>query len=195
MALDHSCQVVRAPLAEHLGDRYDTPEVAVRALLAVECLPARIWEPACGRGNIVRVLRAAGHEVVATDIADRGCPDSESGVDFLLLGGPRVECDAIVTNPPYSLVDEFAAAALERAALVIMLLRFAWFEGVGRTDIVEGGKLARVRCLTPRIPMMHREGWAGRKSANSGMAMAWYVWDRAHHGPTTLDRIHWREHT
>ena len=27
--------------------------------------------------------------------------------------------------------------------------------------------------------------------ANSGMAFAWYVWDRSHTGPTTIDRIAW----
>jgi hypothetical protein len=27
--------------------------------------------------------------------------------------------------------------------------------------------------------------------ANSGMAFAWYIWDRAHRGPTIIDRISW----
>ena len=35
-----------------------------QALLRVEQLPHRLWEPAAGRGNIVNVLRAAGHEVI-----------------------------------------------------------------------------------------------------------------------------------
>jgi hypothetical protein len=64
MALDHSCQVQRAPLEEHRGDCYDTPPVAVAALLRVERLPHRIWEPACGTGNIVKIpsrRRARGH--------------------------------------------------------------------------------------------------------------------------------------
>ena len=38
--------------------------------------------------------------------------------------------------------------------------------------------------------MMHRAGWEGRK-ANCGMAFAWFVWDRSHVGPTTIDRISW----
>ena len=44
-----------------------TPQEAVLALLRVERLPHRIWEPACGPGAIVKVLRAAGHDVVAAD--------------------------------------------------------------------------------------------------------------------------------
>ena len=39
--------------------------------------------------------------------------------------------------------------------------------------------------------MMHRDGWEGRK-ANSGMAFAWYVWDRSYIGlPTTIHRLSW----
>jgi hypothetical protein len=41
-----------------------------------------------------------------------------------------------------------------------------------------------------RLPMMHRAGWEGRK-ANSGMAFAWFTWNRNHTGPTTVDRISW----
>src|SRR5262249_12880525 len=118
--LDHSCQVQRAPLKDHRGDFYDTPPIAVEKLLAAEreffSTPRKIWEPAAGTGNIVLPLRAAGHDVVATDLNDRGCPDSMSRVDFLFpLVLPPIEADAIITNPPFSLALEFVELALERA--------------------------------------------------------------------------------
>jgi hypothetical protein len=72
--LDHSCQVQRHPLAERGDDLYETPPVAVEALLRVEKIPHRVWEPACGPGNIVKVLRTAGHEVLASDLVDYGDP-------------------------------------------------------------------------------------------------------------------------
>jgi hypothetical protein len=75
--------VAMHPYAERGLDVYETPECAVRALLKAESLTGPIWEPACGPGAIVRVLREAGHKVIATDIADYGCPDSTGGVDFL----------------------------------------------------------------------------------------------------------------
>ena len=190
--LDHSCQVNRAPLIERRGDCYDTPAVAVHALLKVEQLPHRIWEPACGTGNIVNVLRTAGHDVIATDLNDRGCPDSGSRLDFLLPMLSRVDCDAIVTNPPFALAEEFVAIALERAPLVIMLLRLAFIESERRSPILDTGKLARIHVFSRRLPMMHRAGWEGRKG-NSGMAFAWFVWNQAHTGPTTIDRIQWKE--
>jgi hypothetical protein len=187
--LDHSCQTNRAPLIERRGDCYDTPPVAVQSLLQVERLPHRIWEPACGTGNIVNVLRAAGHEVIATDLNDRGCPNSLPRVDFL-LPGPMIECEAIVTNPPFALAEDFVAVALDRAPLVIMLLRLAFLESERRSHILDSGKLARVHVFARRLPMMHRAGWEGRK-ASSGMAFAWFVWDQAHHGPASIDRINW----
>ena len=127
--LDHSCQVQRAPLNEPRGDFYDTPPEAVHALLKVERLPQRIWEPAAGIGNIVNALRTAGHEVIATDLNRRGCPDCLDRIDFLFpFVVPPITADAIVTNPPFSLAEEFVATALERAPLVIMLLRLAFYE-------------------------------------------------------------------
>jgi hypothetical protein len=49
---------------------------------------------------------------------------------------------------------------------------------------------ARIHVFRLRLPMMHRARWQGEK-ANSGMAFAWWVWDRSHTGPTTVDRISW----
>ena len=45
-------------LAVRGDDCYETPEVATEALLRAEKLPTTIWEPACGPGAIVRVLRS-----------------------------------------------------------------------------------------------------------------------------------------
>ena len=72
MALDHSCQVQRHTNAERGLDLYETPSVAVEALLRVEQLPHCIWEPAAGKGAIVRVLRGHGHSVITSDIYDYG---------------------------------------------------------------------------------------------------------------------------
>src|SRR5262245_54151326 len=186
--LDHACGQGRAPLIERRGDCYDTPPEAIRALLKYERLPHLIWEPACGTGNIVKVLRAAGHDVVATDLNGRGCPDSLDRIDFLLPC--RMDCGAIITNPPFVLAGRFVAAALQRAPLVIMLLRLAFMESERRSYILDNGKLARIHVFAKRLPMMHRAGWEGRK-ANSGMAFAWFVWDELHKGPATIDRISW----
>ena len=189
--LDHSCQVQRHPLAERGDDLYETPPAAVEALLRVEKIPHRVWEPACGPGNIAKVLRAAGHDVLATYLVDYGDPTAFSRRDFLMENKPPPgygEC--ILTNPPFKLVEEFVAHAIEICPLVIMLLRWAFYESDRRSDILEGCGLTRIHCFRKRLPMMHRAGWEGRK-ANSGMAFGWFFWDRGHTGPTTVDRISW----
>jgi hypothetical protein len=59
-----------------------------------------------------------------------------------------------------------------------------------RSLVLDGGRLARIYNFRKRLPMMHRDTWAGRKS-NSGMAFAWFVFDREHEGPPTIHRISW----
>jgi hypothetical protein len=182
---------LRAPLRQRKDDLYETPPVAVHALLAHEKLPRVIWEPACGSGNIVKVLRAEGHQVVATDLVDYGCPDSQARIDFLLEQSAPPHVEAIVTNPPFKNAGEFVSKALQLVPCTMMLMRLAFMESERRTPILDNGQLARVYVFRKRIPMMHRAGWEGRK-ANSGMAFAWFVWDRDHSGPTTIKRISWK---
>jgi hypothetical protein len=183
-----------APLDQRQNDLYESPPEAVSALLRVEQLPKVIWEPACGPGSIVRVLRAAGHHVHATDLVDYSSPDQDAcGWDFLSERQLPDDVQAIVTNPPFKNAGEFVAHALELCPRVVMLLRLAFLESERRTSILENGHLARVHIFRRRLPMMHRHGWTGPINSNSGMAFAWFVWDRDHGGPTELHRISWEQ--
>lgn len=183
----------RHALTERGVDLYETPAVAVRALLSVERLPAQLWEPACGPGAIVRELRAAGHHVYASDIKRYGCRGMVRA-DFLTARAPPAGVDAIVTNPPFRDAQAFVAHALELCPLVVMLLRLAFLESDVRRPILDSGRLARVHVFRKRLPMMHRAGWEGRR-ANSGMAFAWFVWSRFHRGPATVERLSWEHFT
>lgn len=155
----------------------------------MEFLPGRLWEPACGRGAIVDVLRAAGHQVIGSDLVDYCRPDFFSRRDFLLEPLPKgVEC--IVTNPPYRLAQAFVEHALEICPLAIFLLRLNFLASERRTDILENRGLARVWVFRKRLPMMHRAGWDGPR-ASSQFDHGWFVWDRGHRGPATLHRVSW----
>lgn len=180
----------RAPLSQRGDDFYATPGVAVRALVACQELPHWIWEPACGDGAIVSELRDAGHGVVATDLVDRGCPESRHGWDFLMEQSLPAHVEAIVTNPPFKNAEEFVRHALRLCPKVIMLLRLAFMESDRRTDILDRAGLCRVLVFRKRLPMMRRAGWEVRK-ANSGMAFAWFVWERDYDKPATIERISW----
>jgi hypothetical protein len=97
-------------------------------------------------------------------------------------------CECILTNPPFSLAEEFVEHALELCPHVIMLLRLAFLESERRSPILDTGTLARIHVFRQRLPMMHRDGWTGPK-ASSAMAFAWFVWDRGHTGPATISRV------
>jgi hypothetical protein len=187
IALDHSCQSGRHTNQERGLDLYETPPAAVEALLRAETLPLCVWEPAAGRGAIVRVLRAHGHTVVASDVFDYGFPlDFIS--DFLTTALPPKGCGAILTNPPFQIITKFTRHALDLVPRVYLLCRLAFLETQGRTDILERRGLARIHVFRERLPMMHRDGWTGKK-ASSAIAFAWFVWDRGHRGPAILSRI------
>jgi hypothetical protein len=147
-----------------------------------------VWEPCAGHGSIVRVLRAHGHAVIASDLIDYG--NLHFVRDFLGEIGIPAGVEAIITNPPFKLAEEFVEHALQLCPLVIMLLRLAFLESERRCHILENRGLARVHVFRKRLPMMHRADWEGRK-ANSGMAFGWFCWDRAHTGSTVVDRISW----
>ena len=190
--LDHRCQTRRAPLRGRKDDLYETPTCAVEALLRVERLAQKLWEPAAGRGRIVDVLRAHGHRVIGSDLVDYGRPDIFARRDFLMERKAPDGCEAIVTNPPYSICEPFVAHVLDFCPLVVMLLRLGFLESERRCAILEERGLARVHVFRKRLPMMHRDGWQGRK-ANSAIAFAWFVWDRSYSGATTISRISWQK--
>lgn len=172
-------------------DLYQTPPEAVHALMRAEALPPVIWEPACGPGAIVRVLRGAGHAVHASDLVDYESPDQDQhGLDFLSQAELPTGVQAVVTNPPFKNAGEFVSKALELCPKVVMLLRLAFLESEKRRPILDTGTLARVHVFRNRLPMMHRDGWDGKLSGNA-MAFAWFVWDRDHRGPTELRRLSW----
>jgi hypothetical protein len=64
----------------------------------------------------------------------------------------------------------------------------AFLESTRRTDVLERRGLRAVHVFRRRLPMMHRDGWAGPK-ASSAIAFAWFCWSRDHRGPTVIDRI------
>lgn len=179
---------------------YPSPPVAIQALMAHEALPHTVWECACGDGTgMVLPMRATGRKVLASDIVDRGCPDSSIN-DFMTSSFAPIT-PAIVTNPPYDDVDRFIHHALDLAPDVYMLLRLTYLEGVDggkhrgtglRSKILERSGLRRVLIFRERLPNLHREGWEGKKSTNP-TAYAWFCWRRDWKGKRAIDRISCKE--
>lgn len=128
------------------ADLYPTPvdgtESLIPALKAMKRPDGqpikRIWEPACGDGRLARVLEWHGFEVIATDL--REYPGyGYGGLDFLCehpvtkWGWDIQDIDAIVTNPPFSLAEEFIRRALTFTPNVAMLLKQTYWNVGGRS--------------------------------------------------------------
>jgi hypothetical protein len=183
----------RHPLIETGDQLYETPACAVEALLLHEPLPYAIWEPAAGRGAISRVLRQHCRYVFATDLV------SYAGADADVIGGnnffdfqtapPGITC--IVTNPPFKDADGFVRRGLLLVPKVVVLLRLAALEGAGRADLIDG-HLARLWIGIERLPMMHRDGWAGRRISANAAPFAWFVFERQAADGFVGRRISWR---
>lgn len=122
------------------SDLYPTPVDGTESLIPVlkELGVKRIWEPACGDGRLARVLEWHGFEVVATDL--REYPGyGVGGLDFLnenpleKWGWDIGEIDMIVTNPPFSLAEEFIRKALSITPKAAMLLKQTYWNVGGRS--------------------------------------------------------------
>lgn len=154
-------------------DYFPTPPWATRALLehvitvdpGMSCL-----EPACGAGHMARALGEYFRLVTASDIEDRGF-----GVVMDFLSVHAGGFDWVITNPPFSLAEEFVHKALTIANCgVAILARTVFVESVGRYhrlfSLVPPTKIAQ---FTERVPMV--KGRLDRK-ASTATGYAWFVW-------------------
>jgi hypothetical protein len=169
-------------------DFYPTPPCATEALLAVERFEGAIWEPACGTGDMSRVLAAAGYEVISTDLIDRGF--GQGGRDFLCEWTPLAP--NIVTNPPFKWAIQFVERSLQlTTGKVALFLRLAFLEGQERGRWFPTTPLARVWIMSRRVPVMKgRLLEAGEKGGV--LAFAWFVWEHGHVGSPELRFLDWK---
>jgi hypothetical protein len=160
------------------NDFYPTPEECTRLLLQAEkdFLPQQIWECSCGDGAIGKLLQEAGHEVIGTDLVDRGY--GQGGHDFLKISKPRAP--SIVTNPPFDIAPAFITQA-KRLGVTYMalLLRCTFFHGPDNARPWWAWRPAR----------MHQLGWRpdmyGIGSPDQRCLFTWYIWDERHTDPYT----------
>jgi hypothetical protein len=175
------------PHADRGDDLYESPPCAVHAIMREGILTHRIWECAAGNGAIVTPLRDAGHVVFASDKIHRTFPlDREC--DFLKETKAPAGTEMIVTNPPYSHATEFVEHALELCPRVLMLLRLSFLESRRRSHLFKSRKLVTVYQFIERLPMMHRDGWTGRR-ATSSVAYAWFYFDRRNAAAASIEHI------
>lgn len=105
------------------ADFYPTPLSAFEPLLPFLNLELKHWEPACGDGRLVRCMEQHGLDASGSDLS--------LGCDF--LNDCRIR-QAIVTNPPFSLAQEFCDHAIRHSMETWMLLRLNFLGSKKRRD-------------------------------------------------------------
>ena len=158
--------------ARRQHDAYFTPRWCTEALLdsgILDLRGKRILEPCAGDGGIVDVLRGRGLDVTGRDLNDwdRGW----GGHDFR---DGMTGFDAVVSNPPFNLMDRWLIDAVAAAPVVAVL---------GRTLLVEGKRrrtaLWEVRPPSHIFQLPHRVNFSPDTVDGKGgvMVMSWFIWD------------------
>ena len=172
-------------------DAYFTPSFITRALMGLEKLPHRIFDPCCGDGAIRKILEAAGHEVYGADIKDYGYSCT---IRDYLDGPSGWQGEAIVTNPPYGygLAEKFARKVIQEAPYIALLLRIQFMTSQGRQLFLKESPPSRIWNSSRRFNM-HQHGYEGKKSKSSNMDFAWYIWDRGSADHGKIDVFDWKD--
>lgn len=172
------------------NDFYATPTEATEAILQREKLVGNILEPACGQGHISKVLHKyyPGNQIISTDLICRGYGTGD--IDFLKcdFGKP----DNVITNPPFSLAQEFIEKALEIAnKKVIIFAKIQLLESAKRKPMFESTPLKTVWVFSDRVTPLPNGSIYNEKGKKweSTFCFAWFVWDKEYTGKPTIDWI------
>lgn len=125
-------------------DEFYTPKEAVYPILKYLDESKIYWE--CtdfGDSNITKVLLENGYKVIAT---------RKEEFDFL-KDDPLFNFDVIITNPPYSIKDEFIKRCYELCKSFLLLLPITALEGKERNELYKKYGLELI-ILNKRINFM-----------------------------------------
>ena len=172
------------------NDFYATESKAAELLLEVESFTPTIWENAVGAGDLAEVFSKNGYNVRASDIVDRGYPNTEI-IDFLTYNKP-ITTD-VITNPPYKLATQFVKHALDLAqdeVKVAMFLKIQFLEGKERKKLFTEYPPKTIYVPRGRL-LCAKNGECEKMKAGGGsaVAQAWYVWVNGYTGETIVKWI------
>lgn len=162
-------------------DDYPTPCWATRALIEkvlhvnnIATNEQSVWEPSANRGYMVRPLEEYFGFVTKSDKFDY---DNRWPVlDFLSVNTHEVPpTDWVITNPPFSLAQEFIEQGLRVSRVgVAVLVRTAFVESIHRYEKLFSVNPPTAICqFVERVPMVN-----GRmdKKSTTATSYSWLVW-------------------
>jgi hypothetical protein len=177
-------EIVRADaLTRERDDFYPTPPEPTLALAfhereAIDRARAGlpVWEPACGNGAMMRDLESVGIPCIGTDLIDRGGVAHEL-CDFFTYSAQTAPWRAIITNPPFKLVNwrdgrgRWIPHALETLGVryMALLLPHGWPGAGGLEGLLADHPPSREYLMCWKID------FTGQGAPP--MLNAWFVWD------------------
>lgn len=169
-------------------DAYETPVWCVKRLLEEIALPGGRWlEPCAGSGAILSAVELDDVRFTAVELREEGikhlqriCCDGDIVLHGDFLGGEIQDALAreragwgggrysvCITNPPYSLAEEFVRACIPLARYTIMLLRLNWLASERRSTFM--------RSHMPDVYVLpNRPSFTG--GGTDCTEYAWFVW-------------------
>jgi hypothetical protein len=165
-------------------DLYPTPAWVIEALAEhVDLAGMRIWESACGTGQMSEALKAVGASVYSSDIKDYGYVGLDAVLDFAAGQHPNTaHFSAIVTNPPFGnrgkLAERFIAVGLQQITeygFMALLLPTDFDSAKTRTRFfADCPHFAGKIILTRRIVWFENPNKRESPKENT----AWFLWSR-----------------
>ena len=152
---------MKIPNKQGSPNDFQTPAGALLPLFPYLKKGWKIWECASGRGNLEKGLKDMGYSVVATDIL--------TGQDFLNYKPDNFDC--IITNPPFSIKQEFLKRAYEIGKPFAFLLPLTTFETAKRQELFKKYGV-EVIFFDKRINFETPSG----KGSGSWFATAWFTY-------------------
>lgn len=166
------------------NDYYATPYESTNALLNNVKFYGNFLEPCVGGGHIAEVIKKyyPNEPVYCMDLVDRGYPNTLVK-DFLTYDFLDQKFDNIITNPPYSLAQEF----LEKSMNIIndngkiaMFLKIQFLEGAKRLEMFKKYPPKYIYVFTKRQNPWRNGNPLDEKGKpwSSTMCFAWFVWEK-----------------
>ena len=162
------------------NDAYWTPEWCTQVLLDNIKFNQCIWEPACGKGNISKILEENNYLVWSSDLNDYNFGDKNLNFFTVTDNKNWKYFRDIITNPPYNKAEEFVKHAIkltqEDAGKVAMLLRNEWDSASSRTYLFTN------KLFYAKLVLTKRPNWTEDRKASPRHNFSWFIWDWKYEG-------------
>lgn len=158
---------MKPPLQTKSADDFQTPPEALNPLYPYLKKEWTIWECAAGKGNLKKSLNDKGFVVIGSDVIT----ESPAGIilrNFLEWSPDDFDC--VITNPPYSLKQQFLERCYELKKPFALLMPLTALETAKRQKLYKEHGI-EIILMPKRINFETPSG----KGKSSWFATAWFT--------------------